>query len=368
MPGIFAAIKVWITNLARIGMSALGREQDMVRIRLRRQGKKGQPSYRIVVIDQRKARNGKYLENIGHYNPRTRPTTEVIKEDRALYWLSVGAKPSDAVRRIMDHTGTWDRFQRFRAGESIENLSKEAEENRPELPSPRTKYPAPGDRNGGITEKKSARSDSTTSAKDNNNDEQNRKADTLLAKDHDAGDLAEAFAETFNRRGKTQLNNPNPLPNPVRTPERRLERKMDEIKENFARDSKRKEQKWTLSLQREKRDQATKNFLKEEYGGRCQICDFTFPRRDGEPHFVAAYIIEYEILDDSANVLCLCPNHFAMFEHGAKAAPNIIDKIRSYRNGPHHSVKLQLIENEVEIRFTNRHIIDLIAFLKTIVP
>ena len=115
----------------------------MVRIRLRRQGAKGQPTYRIVVIDQRKARNGKYLENIGYYNPRTRPATEVIKEDRALYWLSVGAQPSDPVRRILDHTGTWERFQRLRTGESMEALVKEAEENKPEPPSPKTNYPAP---------------------------------------------------------------------------------------------------------------------------------------------------------------------------------------------------------------------------------
>ncbi len=117
----------------------------MVRIRLRRQGSKRQPSYRIVVMDKRKARNAGYLENIGFYNPRTRPVTEVIEEDRALYWLSVGAQPSDAVQNLMKHTGTWDRFQRLRAGESMADLVKEAEENKTELPSQRTNYPAPGD-------------------------------------------------------------------------------------------------------------------------------------------------------------------------------------------------------------------------------
>ena len=78
----------------------------MVRIRLRRQGLKRQPSYRVVVTDQRKARNGSYLENIGHYNPRTRPATEIIQEDRALYWLSVGAQASEPVQRILDKMGT----------------------------------------------------------------------------------------------------------------------------------------------------------------------------------------------------------------------------------------------------------------------
>ena len=129
----------------------------MVRIRLRRQGLKGQPSYRVVVTDKRKARNGSYLENIGHYNPRTRPSTEIIDEDRALYWLSVGAQPSDAVRRVLEHTGTLARFQRLRAGENLEDLVKEAEETRAELPSPRTNYPAPGDGESKIKAREAAR-------------------------------------------------------------------------------------------------------------------------------------------------------------------------------------------------------------------
>lgn len=129
----------------------------MVRIRLRRQGLKRQPSYRVVVTDKRKARNGSYLENIGHYNPRTRPATEIIDEDRALYWLSVGAQPSDAVRRMLEHTGTWERFKRLRAGESRDALVAEAEANRPELPSPRTNYPAPGPGESKIKAREAAR-------------------------------------------------------------------------------------------------------------------------------------------------------------------------------------------------------------------
>jgi small subunit ribosomal protein S16 len=115
----------------------------MVRIRLRRQGLKRQPVYRVVVADQRKARNGGILENIGHYNPRTRPATEVIDEARALYWLSVGAQPSESAKRLLEHTGTWARFERLRAGESIETLAAEAQASPQELPSPRTNYPAP---------------------------------------------------------------------------------------------------------------------------------------------------------------------------------------------------------------------------------
>ncbi|MEL6525641.1 MAG: 30S ribosomal protein S16, partial [Chloroflexota bacterium] len=78
----------------------------MVRIRLTRVGSKKQPSYRIVVTDKRNARDSKSIENIGFYNPRTRPSTESIDEERALYWLSVGAQPSDAVNRILKRLGT----------------------------------------------------------------------------------------------------------------------------------------------------------------------------------------------------------------------------------------------------------------------
>ena len=117
----------------------------MVRIRLRRMGLKRQPTYRIVVTDQRKARDGGYLEVIGHHNPRTRPSTDVIEDDRALYWLSVGAQPSDAVKTIMQRTGTWGRFERLRKGEEMETLVQEAIAAKEAAPAidPRTNYPAP---------------------------------------------------------------------------------------------------------------------------------------------------------------------------------------------------------------------------------
>ena len=99
----------------------------MVRIRLRRVGLKKQPSYRIVVADRESPRDGRYLEIIGFYNPRTEPITRDIKEDRALYWLSVGAQPSEPVDRILKKLGTMDRLERLRKGEAIETLVAEAE-------------------------------------------------------------------------------------------------------------------------------------------------------------------------------------------------------------------------------------------------
>lgn len=116
----------------------------MVRIRLTRVGLKKQPSYRIVVTDSRKPRDGDYIEVIGHYNPRTRPSTEVVKEDRALYWLSVGAQPSESVGSIFKRAGITGMFERLRSGEStMEELVAEAQAAPRELPDQRTNYPAP---------------------------------------------------------------------------------------------------------------------------------------------------------------------------------------------------------------------------------
>ena len=98
----------------------------MVKIRLRRTGKKKQPSYRVVVADSRAPRDGRFIEIIGFYNPRTEPPTVQIKEDRALYWLSQGAQFTDAVARLLKKQGTLDRFARLKEGEDLEALLAEA--------------------------------------------------------------------------------------------------------------------------------------------------------------------------------------------------------------------------------------------------
>ena len=74
----------------------------MVRIRLMRVGKTKQPTYRVVVADQRSARDGRIIEAIGHYNPRIEPSLVAIDTDRADYWISVGAQPSDQVRKLIE--------------------------------------------------------------------------------------------------------------------------------------------------------------------------------------------------------------------------------------------------------------------------
>jgi small subunit ribosomal protein S16 len=113
----------------------------MVKIRLRRVGAKKQASYRVVVTDSRAPRDGRFIEAVGFYNPRTEPETIEIKEDRVLYWLNVGAQPTDAVARLLQQKGTMARFERLRQGESLEALAAEAEEEAKAAPkiSPKTR-------------------------------------------------------------------------------------------------------------------------------------------------------------------------------------------------------------------------------------
>lgn len=100
----------------------------MVRIRLRRMGLKGQPSYRIVAADKENARDGRFLEILGHYNPRTDPSTLDVKEDRVYHWMKNGAQPTESVEQIFKSAGILDRFDRFKKGEAVEALVAEGVE------------------------------------------------------------------------------------------------------------------------------------------------------------------------------------------------------------------------------------------------
>jgi small subunit ribosomal protein S16 len=101
-------------------------KSNMVRIRLRRVGAKGQPSYRIVAADKEAPRDGRFLEILGFYNPRTSPATIQIQEDRIYDWLGKGAQPSESVLKVFGSAGLMERYERFKQGEAIEVLLAEA--------------------------------------------------------------------------------------------------------------------------------------------------------------------------------------------------------------------------------------------------
>jgi small subunit ribosomal protein S16 len=81
-----------------------------VKIRLTRMGKKKQPSYRVVVVDSRKPRDGAYIEQIGFYDPRAEPSLVEINNERALDWLQKGAQPTERAKKLLEISGAWTRF------------------------------------------------------------------------------------------------------------------------------------------------------------------------------------------------------------------------------------------------------------------
>jgi small subunit ribosomal protein S16 len=82
-----------------------------VKIRLKRMGKIRTPYYRVVVVDSRKKRDGRVIEEIGKYHPKEEPSLIEVTSDRAQYWLGVGAQPSEAVEALLKVTGDWQRFK-----------------------------------------------------------------------------------------------------------------------------------------------------------------------------------------------------------------------------------------------------------------
>lgn len=98
----------------------------MVRLKLRRHGKKKQPTYRLVAADSHSPRDGRFIEILGHYNPRTDPPTLVLKEEKILAWLQKGAQPTEAVRQILQTAGMLQR-----AAEAPRNHKAEAKTAEP---------------------------------------------------------------------------------------------------------------------------------------------------------------------------------------------------------------------------------------------
>lgn len=83
----------------------------MVKLRLMRMGKKKQPTYRVVAADARSPRDGRFIEIVGHYNPRTEPSTIVIDNERAVAWLDQGAQPTERVQTLLKISGAWELFE-----------------------------------------------------------------------------------------------------------------------------------------------------------------------------------------------------------------------------------------------------------------
>ncbi|MDE3089624.1 MAG: 30S ribosomal protein S16 [Chloroflexota bacterium] len=119
-----------------------------VKIRLSRFGAKKQPTYRIVVAEERSKRDGRIVEKIGHFDPRTDPPTIVLNEERARYWLGVGARPTDALGVILKNAGISDKYvvqhaaRKSKAAKAAEEAAKTATPAAPAAAAPTSETPA----------------------------------------------------------------------------------------------------------------------------------------------------------------------------------------------------------------------------------
>ena len=86
-----------------------------VKLRLTRVGKTKQPQYRVIAADSRRARDGRFIEILGQYNPRTEPSTLKIDNDKAVQWLLQGAQPTERVKKLLEISGAWAQFSAARS-------------------------------------------------------------------------------------------------------------------------------------------------------------------------------------------------------------------------------------------------------------
>ena len=126
-----------------------------VKIRLKRMGKIRQPYYRVVVVDSRKKRDGKVIEEIGKYHPKDEPSLIDVKSERAQYWLGVGAQPTEAVEVLLKITGDWQKFKGLPSAEGTLKV-KEPKRDKLELFNEALKDAANEPKAGAVTAKKKA--------------------------------------------------------------------------------------------------------------------------------------------------------------------------------------------------------------------
>ena len=113
-----------------------------VKIKLSRIGAKKQPTYRVVIQEERSKRDGRLIENLGYYNPRTEPATIVVNRERLDYWLGVGALPTESVGQLLRTAGITDKYYQFKSGKRS-TASQESERSSPPAPQTPGERPVP---------------------------------------------------------------------------------------------------------------------------------------------------------------------------------------------------------------------------------
>lgn len=100
----------------------------MVKIRLQRRGRKKLPVYKIVVADSRAPRNGRFIEALGQYTPLAAPAGITLDDARVMYWLGVGAQPTETVRSLLSREGIMLRLHLQRKGKSADEINQQVSE------------------------------------------------------------------------------------------------------------------------------------------------------------------------------------------------------------------------------------------------
>ena len=127
-----------------------------VKIRLKRMGKIRQPYYRVVVVVSRKKRDGRVIEEIGKYHPKEEPSFIEVDSERAQYWLSVGAQPTEAMEAILKITGDWQKFKGLPGTEGTLKV-KEPKADKAELFNQAAKEAANEPKGEAVTKKAAAK-------------------------------------------------------------------------------------------------------------------------------------------------------------------------------------------------------------------
>jgi predicted transcriptional regulator len=186
-------------------------------------------------------------------------------------------------------------------------------------------------------------------------------------------DYPAEIEKSFNKSGVTEVKSQIIDEGKVKNPERRRKKIADEHRDRLngepSADNRRRE---TYRAILEGPDPQVREYLSQMYGGKCQICDDTFPERGGKPFFVASYIVERqkpEGIDTSANALCLCADHFAKFKHGTIEAEDIPTQIKNFQTESEGGdckpiLEIKLCGDKCEIRFKEKHLLDLQELIK----
>ena len=127
-----------------------------VKIRLKRMGKIRQPYYRVVVVDARKKRDGRVIEEIGKYHPKEEPSFIEVTSERAQYWLGVGAQPTEAVEALLKVTGDWQKFKGLPGAEGSLKVA-EPKRDKTEILNEALKDAANEPKGEAVTKKKAAK-------------------------------------------------------------------------------------------------------------------------------------------------------------------------------------------------------------------